>query len=51
MKIYIDEKIPHSEHFFHSFNLETEKFSDSSFEIEKLDEESNKLLKKIKELI
>ena len=38
MKIYIDEKIPHSEHFFHSFNLETEKFSDSSFEIEKLDE-------------
>ena len=38
MKIYIDEKIPHSEHFFHSLNLDTEKFSDSSFEIEKLDE-------------
>ena len=38
MKIYIDEKIPHSDHFFQSFNLDTEKFSDGSFEIEKLEE-------------
>ena len=38
MKIYVDKKIPYSNHFFQSFNLDTEKFSDDSFEIEKLEE-------------
>lgn len=40
MKIFIDKKIPYSDHFFDFLNLDLEKFTDSSFEIEKLDEPS-----------
>ena len=40
MKIFIDKKIPYSDHFFDLLNLDLEKFTDSSFEIEKLDEPS-----------